>query len=480
MEGSQRIDHSSKIRLGCGHWRVGALGLETTVEERNRVILDTVKDMLARGDLAQAVRTMSDLHAADSADVLCRLRPSDEVEILVSLDPAVAARALLEMEETHQVEVASRLRTGELRELLDRMPVDEAVDLLGDVPESQRARLLQLFGREEAGEFQALLAYGDETAGGLMTTDFVAVSPDDTVDDTIERLRRVSAEVETIYYIYVVSEEGLLEGVLSLRELIISPPDTRVGELLSGDVINVRPEQDQEEVAEVISKYDLLAVPVLDDKEKMLGIVTVDDVMDVFSDEAEEDIMRFAGATGLEEEAAAGGLLANLGRRLPWFIVAVVVEILVAGGILKLYSPLFSRFVVLIFFIPLLVTMGGNIAVQSSTIMGHRLSTGAPLKRSALRAVSGEMAWGVLVGLATGAVVAGIAFAFHLTPSVGVTVGLSLALTVVAAAFMGCALPIALKAMRRDPSAISGPLLGTTMDVLSLAIYLCIGRLLIG
>ena len=240
------------------------------MEERNRVILDTVKDMLARGDLAQAVRTMSDLHAADSADVLSRLRPSDEVEILVSLDPAVAARALLEMEETHQVEVASRLRTGELRELLDRMPVDEAVDLLGDVPESQRARLLQLFGREEAGEFQALLAYGDETAGGLMTTDFVAVSPDDTVDDTIERLRRVSPEVETIYYVYVVSEEGLLEGVLSLRELIISPPDTRVGELLSGDVMTVSPEQDQEEVAEVISKYDLLAVPVVDDRRSYL------------------------------------------------------------------------------------------------------------------------------------------------------------------------------------------------------------------
>lgn len=449
------------------------------MEERNRVILDTVRDMLARGDLQQAVTTISDLHAADAAEVLSRLEASDEVEILVSLDGAVAARALFEMEEGHQVEVASRLRTGELRELLERMPIDEAVDLLGDIPDSQRARLLQLFEREEAGELQALLAYGDNTAGGLMTTDFVAVSPDDTVDETIERLRRVSPEIETIYYVYVVTEEGMLNGVLSLRELIVSPPDQRVGELLSGDVITVRPEQDQEEVAEVISKYDLLAVPVLDEKERMLGIVTVDDVMDVFSDEAEEDIMRFAGATGLEEEAAAGGLLANLGRRLPWFIVAAVIEILVAGGILKLYSPLFNEFVVLIFFIPLLVTMGGNIAVQSSTIMVHRLSTGEPLKRSTLRAMSGEITWGVLVGLATGAVVAAIAFAFRLTPSVGITVGLSLALTVIAAAFVGCVLPLGLAVVRRDPSAISGPLLGTTMDVLSLAIYLCIGRLLI-
>lgn len=449
------------------------------MEERNKVILDTVRDMLSRGDLEQVVTTVSGLHAADGAEVLSRLDAEDEVEILVSLEVAAAARVLLEMEEPHQVEVAARLRTGELHELLERMPIDEAVDLLGDVPESQRARLLKLFGREEAGELRELLAYEDDTAGGLMTTDYIAVSPDATSEETIERLRRVSPEVETIYYVYVVSEEGLLEGVLSLRELIVSQPDRRVGDLLAGDPITVAPRQDQEEVAEVISKYDLLAVPVVDDSKRMLGIVTVDDVMDVFSDEAEEDIMRFAGATGLEDEAGARGLMSDLGRRLPWFIAAVAVEILVAGGILKLYSPLFERFIVLVFFIPLLVTMGGNIAVQSSTIMGRWVSTGAPLKRTTVRAVSGEVAWGVMVGLLTGVIVAGLCFAFNQEAWIGVAVGLSLALTVIAAALVGCAFPITLKALHRDPGAVSGPLLGTTMDVLSLAIYLVIGRLLI-
>lgn len=449
------------------------------MEERNKVILDTVRDMLARGDLDQAVRTVADLHAADSAEVVSRLEPPDEVEILVSLDVATAARVLLEMDEAHQVEVASRLRTGELRDLLESMPVDEAVDLLGDVPKARRDRLLMLFGREEAGEYAELLSYKDDTAGGLMTTDYVAVSPDATVDDTIESLRNVSGEVETIYYVYVVSEEGLLEGVLSLRELIISPPDRRVGDMLAGEVITVGPRRDQEEVAEVISKYDLLAVPVTDESRHMLGIVTVDDAMDVFGDEAEEDIARFAGATGVDEEPGRTGLLSGLGRRLPWFVAAVVVEVIVAGGLLKMYSPALARFLVLVFFIPLLVTMGGNIAVQSSTIMGRRLAAGVPMKRQALFAVSGEIAWGVMVGLFTGAVVAGLALAFHETPSVGLTVGLSLALTVIAAAMVGCAFPITLKALRRDPGAVSGPLLGTTMDVLSLAIYLVIGRLLI-
>ncbi len=447
------------------------------MDERNRVILETVRDMLGRGDLEQAVTTIGNLHAADGAEILSRLDIDDEVEILVSLEPSFAARALFEMDEPHQVDLAARLRTGELHELLRRMPVDEAVDLLGDIPAPQRARLLKLFEREDAVELEELLAYRDDTAGGLMTTDFIAVSPDATVDETIERLRRVAPEIETIYYVYAVSEEGLIEGVLSLRELIVSPGHRRVGDMIEGDVIRVGPQQDQEEVAETISKYDLLAVPVVDDRGKLLGIVTVDDVMDVFEDEAEEDLMKFAGATGLEEERP-GGLFSNLGRRIPWFVAAVLVEMLVAGGLLKLYSPRFTRFIVLVFFIPLLVTMGGNIAVQSSTIIGRWL-TGAPPKRATVRAIAGEMVWGVMVGLLTGGVVAGIAFIFKQPASVGMTLGLSLALTVIAAAMVGCAFPVTLKALRRDPGAVAGPILGTTMDVLSLAIYLVIGTLLI-
>jgi magnesium transporter len=447
------------------------------MEERNRVILETVLDMLEAGDLAQAVVTVEGLHSADAAEVLADLDLAEEVKVLTGMEPRSAARALLEMEEDHQVVVASKLRTGELRDLLERMPVDEAVDLLGDIPEEQRLTLLRLFGREEAGEFAELLSYSDDSAGGLMTTDFVSVSPDTTAEEVIEQLRAVDPEVETIYYVYVVDDDGKLQGVLSLRELITSSPGRKVGEMVSSDTIKVRPADDQENVAEVIAKYDLLAVPVTDDQGSMLGIVTVDDVVEVIGDEAQEDIMRFAGATGHEEDLGIG-LLANMGRRLPWFALAAVIEILIAAGILKLYSPVLEKYVVLIFFIPLLVTMGGNISVQSSTIMGHWLTSGSPLSKGTLRTFSGEVVWGVLVGAFTGAVVAGMSVLLNLGASIGLVVGLSLALTVLAASLVGCALPFALKALKRDPAAISGPLLGTTMDVVSLAIYLVIGRLL--
>lgn len=448
------------------------------MEERNRIIGETVKDMLEAGDPAQAIVTVEGLHSADAAEVLFNLDMDKEVKVLVGMEPRSAARVLLEMEEDHQVEVASELRTGELRELLERMPVDEAVDLLGDIPKEQRLTLLRLFGREEAGEFAELLAYSDDSAGGLMTTDYVSVSRGATAQEVIEQLRAVDPEVETIYYVYVVDDDGKLVGVLSLRELIISPRGRKVGEMVSSDTIKVRPDDDQENVAEVIAKYDLLALPVTDDEGSMLGIVTVDDVLEVIGDEAQEDIMRFAGATSREEELRVG-LWANMGRRLPWFALAALIEILIAAGILKLYSPVLEKYVVLIFFIPLLVTMGGNVSIQSSTIMGHWLTSGTPFSKGTLRTFSGEVAWGVLFGVFTGAVIAGLCLLLDLGASIGLVVGLSLALTVLAASLVGCGLPFVLKTLNRDPAAVSGPLLGTTMDVVSLAIYLGIGSLLI-
>lgn len=448
------------------------------MEEQNRVILKAVRGMLDRRDLKTAVRTVTDLHSADTAEILAHLDLDQEAEILVNMNPRKAARAILEMEEEHQVELAERLRTGELRELLESMPVDEAVDLLGDIPEDRRDALLRLFSREEAREFMELLVYPDETAGGLMTTDFFAVPADATADDVIRLMRSVPPEIETVYYIYVTSGEERLEGVLSLRELIAAPPDGLVGDSLEKNVIAVTPQADQEEVAEVISKYDLLAVPVVDDAGKILGIVTVDDVMDVIGDEVEEDLMRFAGATGLEEEAPRG-LLTDMGRRIPWFILTVVIEVLVAGGILKVYSPVFENMLVLVFFIPLLVTMGGNVAVQSSTVIGHWFASGLPLSGRTFKVIIGEVLWGVAVGALTGMAVAVLSLVLGLGASIGLVVGLSLALTVVAASLVGCLLPVLFKSLRRDPGIVSGPLLGTTMDVLSLAIYLLIGRLLI-
>ncbi|MDD5748136.1 MAG: magnesium transporter [Actinomycetota bacterium] len=447
------------------------------MNESNQVVLEAISEMLKKGEVKKAITTISNLHSFDAAEVLSGLEFEDEVKILADMEPSLTARALLEMEESHQVEIAAGLREGRLAEVLKEMPVDEAVDLLGDIPEEKKNRLMLLFGQKEVREFKELLEYPDDTAGGLMTPDFVSVNSSMTAEEVIEHLRAVPSDIETIYYVYVVGDDGSLRGVLSLRELIVSPPDRRVGTMVKGKPVSVGPFTDQEHVARLIEKYDLLAIPVVDDEGKMLGIVTVDDVIDVIGREAREDIEKFAGATGFEPEP--GTLFSNITRRLPWFVVAVVVEVLVAGGILKLYSPILEKFVVLVFFLPLLVTMGGNIAIQSSTVVRYFLSSGFRGGSAAFKKLSGEVLWAVVVGIVSGSLIAGLAVLFHIEISVGFVVGLSLALSAVAAAIVGSTLPLLINAFHGDPGTVSGPMLGTTMDVLSLAIYLAIGRLLI-
>ncbi|MBN1289809.1 MAG: magnesium transporter [Actinobacteria bacterium] len=447
------------------------------MEERIRVIAETLQDMIIRGDISQAVTTASELHSADLAEALKHIDLDDRIEILINMEPRNAAMALLELEDPDQVEIAGRLRTGELYELLVNMPVDEAVDLLGDITFEQRIRLFGLFGREEAGEFRELLRYPDDTAGGLMTPDFLSVHPYDTVGEVIEMIRSAPEDVETIYYIYVLSEDGVLRNVLSLRELIVSQKEKKVGEMAPRKVIAVEPDDDQELVAELISKYDLLAVPVMDASGRMLGLVTVDDVMDVIGEEVEEDIMRLAGATTAEEDTRPG-LVSDISRRLPWFFLAAALEILIAGGILKMYSDVLSEFIILVFFIPLLVLMGGNIAIQSSTIIGHRLSDGS-FSRSVIKAVFKEMLWGVIIGVLTGVAVGLIAFLLDQDVRVGFVVGFSLTFTVIAASMIGCAFPAVMRLAGRDPGGLPGPLVGTTMDMVSLGIYLGVGLLLI-
>lgn len=444
------------------------------MEEQNRVILEATRDMVARGDLSLAVATIEGLHPRDASEVLSNLDIESEVEILKEMETGKAARIILEMEEEHQVDLASRLKTAHLANLVRRMPVDEAVDLLGDISTEQREKLLRLFGSEEVQELQELLSYGDRTAGGLMTTDYVSVSPDITAEEVIEYIRKVPPETETIYYVYVVTNERKLIGVISLRDLIASAADRKAVEMAERDVVCVEPQETQEKVAEIISKYELLAVPVVDKEGRILGIVTQDDVMDVVEEEADETIMRLAGAVGLPE---GYGLWQDLARRLPWLLAAVVAEILLCGGILKLGSPVWENFKVLIFFIPLLVTMSGNIAFQSSSVMSYMLSTEARSSSSTFKVIGWEVLGALAVGVVAGGLVQLLSLFLDLPPSIGIIVSLALCITVVLAAVLGSVLPLVFRLFKREPGVMSRPFVGVLMDVASLAIYLGIGRI---
>ncbi len=276
---------------------------------------------------------------------------------------------------------------------------------------------------------------------------------------------------------YVTDEEGYLLGVASARDLILADPDSRIQDVMEKKVISARLGTDREEVSELFDKYELLALPVEDKGGRLMGIVTVDDVLDVMDEEAEEDMIRFVGEVG-GDELGPGGLWRKAYARLPWFVISALIELLGAGGILKLYTPVLERVVALVFFIPLLVIVGGNLAMQAALIMSERLSYGYLGVRGAAVAVLKETRWGVTVGVVAGGLVMGIAALVGVSLMVGVVVGVSLTATVLFAAAVGSLFPVVLKALGRDPAVVSEPALGTLMDVVSLAFYLLVGTLI--
>jgi len=236
---------------------------------------------LAGGKIAVPTRTITDLHPADVAQIISQVQTEKRAEIFSALSDKTAAEALHELEPLLGAVLISALDTKKALGILDKMPVDEAADIIGDLPVEKAEELLRLMRVRKAAEVRKLLKHRDETAGGLMTTEFIAIPQNLTVEQVIAKLRETAPDAETIYYLYVVDDAERLAGVLSLRNLIISPPDKLISEIMIKKSITVSPEMNQKEVADVISKYNLLAVPVVDQEKKILGIITVDDVMDL-------------------------------------------------------------------------------------------------------------------------------------------------------------------------------------------------------
>jgi magnesium transporter len=280
------------------------------------------------------------------------------------------------MEDFEQAEILRLLSGDQARVILSDMASDDAADLIGELSPEEAQEVLDSIGEEESRDFGDLLKYPEDSAGGIMTTEYISLPADLAVEEAIARLREIAPRAETIYYVFVVDDAGRLIGVLSLRDLIASSDGVLLKDIMRRNVISVNAELDQEEVARVVSKYDLLAVPVVDDQERLLGIITVDDVIDVMEQEATEDIYRFAGAGEVEgmelTEASVGKVV---GLRLPWLLISMLGGIL-SGTVIGAYKETLEAIVILAVFMPVIMGMGGNVGTQSSTIFVRGLATG--------------------------------------------------------------------------------------------------------
>jgi magnesium transporter len=437
-------------------------------------ILDQVREALAREDWALAVALVEALRPPDQADIFGELPASEQDVLLPRLDLEDSADILEELEEEEAAEIAARLEPEELADILDEMEPDEAADLLGDIAPDHAAEVLAAM--DEPEEVRPLLVHADESAGGLMTSAKVTLHGRMTVEQALTYLRASQLEPGTVYYLLVVDEDVRLTGVVPLRRLIVSAPTTRIQDIMDTDVISVRAGADQEEAARLMARYDLLALPVVDGENHLLGLITHDDLVEVLEEEATEDIYRLGGVPG--EQPHDAPIFSALRLRLPWLLLNMITA-LVSGIVLNFFKSTIARVAALTVFFPFVAGVCGSAGTQTLTVTVRGLAMGELTPRDGLGTLAREIFIGLINGLSVGVLVTFIALALGELPMFGLIVGAAILMNMVGAGVAGALVPIAMQAMRVDP-ALASPILVTTItDTLGYLFYLGLATLIL-
>jgi magnesium transporter len=423
---------------------------------------------------------LESLHPSDLAELVEDLNDQQKQEFFALLSDEDAAEIMQEMEEFDQVTLFRLLTRKRASAILKEMASDDAVDLLGELEDEESREILTLL-KEEGADIRGLLQYPEDSAGGIMTTEFTSLPDTLDVIGAIKHLREMAPEAETIYYLYVVDDKKRLIGVVSLRELIAAQDNVSVKEIMQKNLISVHVDTDQEEVARVVARYDLLAVPVVDEGQHLLGIITVDDILDVVEEEATEDIYKLVGTSEVEGRDFLDATVFNVaGKRLPWLIISLLGG-LVTGSVIGIFERTLREVIELAIFIPVIMGMGGNVGSQSSIVFVRGLATGEIGITEVWRYFFREVRIGFTIGLITGVMIAIAATLWQpVIPNLGVVVGIAMFITVITAAVIGTLVPMVFNRFGIDPAITAGPFVTTIKDVTGLLIYFLVANALMG
>lgn len=447
-------------------------------DDRLKVLIDSIRRLLRRRATTHLKKIVNKAHAADLSVAFHSIPLADQ-HILFDLIQSTEQKGLLfsELEEDIFLNLIEGMALEDMVTIFETMPTDDVADLVGCLPDHQADAILKRMEKEGSDEVEDLLSYGDETAGGIMLPDFIALREDITAREAIESLQKEYLDVEMPFYLYVVDEYGKLVGVSSLRQLVVVPSDTPLKQFMTTDVFSVRTDTDQEEVAKIVARYDILAVPVVDDNNRLVGIVTVDDIIDIIRREATEDILKMAGAG--EEFVETKSILKSTRIRLPWLFASCIGGI-IAFFIIHRFEGSLNKFVYLAAFIPVIMGMGGNIGTQSSTIVVRGLATGRLNISDIWNVVFKELAVGFILGLVYGLLIAAVAqFRFSLE-MLALSVGLAVVSSMAVAALIGSLVPMVFAKANIDPAVATGPFVTTAMDIISVYFYFVIASSLLG
>jgi magnesium transporter len=442
-----------------------------------QTILSQVQQALERGDLDQAIQILQDLRPADQAEIFGDLDAEDQASLLPNLATDVSADILEYIEDEDAARLVTGLSTAEAVSIVNEMEPDEIADLLGDIPPQQAREILAQLDNPE--EVRPLLLHPDESAGGLMTSEYLALRRHMPVREALEAVRAWGTERGSLYYLYVVDGQGQLAGVTDLQALIRSEPDVLLMDVMQTDIVTVDAGADQEQCAELMSRYDLIALPVVGRENILLGVITVDDVLDVLVEEATEDIQKFGGAQPLGVPYLLTKTTSVFQKRVGWLFLLFLTESL-TGTVLRHFEEELATVVALSFFVPLLIGTGGNAGTQATSTIIRALAVGEMHVRDALKALWHETRVGILLGLAMAVVAYVRALTWGTSSGLAITVALAILSIVVWANLLGAILPTLAMRFKIDPTVVSGPVMSTLVDATGLFIYFTIAKMVLG
>ncbi len=442
--------------------------------EINSAYIEQIASLIEANNSAELSLIIADLHIADIAEIIDDLSIDNAHFLFDLIEEEKSAPVLVELEDDKLEEILSDLTAKEIaEEVIDNLESDDAADVIGKLPQNKKEEVLALIEDiERASNINDLLTYPEDTAGGLMAKELIKVNENWTTIQCLKEMRKQAEDLKEVYTIYVVDDNDKLLGILSLRKLLLIERATAIKDIIFTEIISVKATEDDEHVANIMNKYDLIALPVVDDLNRLIGRITIDDVMDVAKDEAEKD---YQMASGISEDVESSDTAWELTRaRLPWLLIGMIGGLLGAKviGIFDLSGDNFE----LAFFIPLIAAMGGNVGVQSAAIVVQGLANDSLKMENIFQKLVKELGVGLLNGIICSIIILGAAFSLGYSLALSLTVSISLFAVIVFAAVFGTFIPLTLEKYNIDPALATGPFITTVNDVLGLFIYFMIGQ----
>lgn len=441
--------------------------------------LENLRDIINKKKTDEAKKILEELHAVDIAEIYDDLNIPEASFLYMLLEGEKAADVLAELEDDDRERFMAALPSDVIaKKFIDFMDSDDAADVIAGLSEKKRDEVLQhIQDLEQAGDIVDLLSYAEDTAGGLMRKEYIAVDINDKIETAIEKIREKSVDVDEIYYIYVVNNDNLLKGTVSLKRLILSLPNKQIKDIYNSEVIKVKADTKDEETARIADKYALVAVPVVDSIGRLIGVITIDDMVDVMREQADRDYQMISGISEDIEPTDRIGILTR--ARLPWLLIGMIGGVL-GSLVIGLFEANLAKHAAMAFFIPLITAMGGNVGVQSSSIVVQGIANKTIGLESTLKKIMKEVSVALINAIVCSSVI--LVYNLFFTDSLALTLSVSTALftVIILASISGTFIPLTLHHYKIDPALATGPFITTTNDIIGLFIYLGTGAIMYG